>query len=37
MIAMELNFRLAVPADAASLGEFMTRNFLAAYAHTASP
>ena len=32
-----LNFRLASPDDAAALGEFMTRNFVAAYGHTASP
>ena len=30
-------FRLAEPADAAKLGEFMARNFLAAYGHCSSP
>ena len=32
-----MTFRLAEVADAAALGDFMTRNFLAAYGHTASP
>ena len=30
-------FRLATPADAAALGEFMTRNFLDAYRHCSTP
>jgi ribosomal protein S18 acetylase RimI-like enzyme len=30
-------FRLADPADSAKLGEFMARNFLAAYGHCSSP
>ena len=37
MTAGELRFRLAVPADSAALGEFMARNFLAAYGHCSSP
>ena len=32
-----VRFRLAEPADAAKLGEFMARNFLAAYGHCSSP
>ena len=32
-----LRFRLAEPADSAALGEFMARNFLAAYGHCSSP
>lgn len=32
-----LQFRLAAPEDAANIAEFMTRNFLAAYGHSASP
>ena len=32
-----LQFRLATPEDAANIAEFMTRNFLAAYGHSASP
>lgn len=31
-----LQFRLATPADSQALGEFMTRNFLAAYGHCSS-
>lgn len=37
MSVAPLHFRIAGPDDAAALGEFMTRNFVAAYAHTASP
>jgi len=37
MSAPPLRFRLAGPADAAALGEFMARNFLAAYGHCSSP
>jgi ribosomal protein S18 acetylase RimI-like enzyme len=37
MNAPALRFRLASTDDAAALGEFMTRNFVAAYGHTASP
>ena len=37
MSTLPLQFRIASTADAAALGEFMTRNFRAAYAHTASP
>ncbi len=33
MIDSSANFRLADPADSAKLGEFMARNFLAAYGH----
>jgi hypothetical protein len=33
----ELQFRLAGPADAERLGEFMARNFLAAYGHCSTP
>lgn len=33
----DLRFRLAQPADATQLGEFMERNFLAAYGHCSSP
>jgi ribosomal protein S18 acetylase RimI-like enzyme len=36
MNVSDLRFRLATPADAAALGEFMTRNFLAAYGHCSS-
>lgn len=32
-----LQFRVAEPGDAAALGEFMARNFLAAYGHCSSP
>lgn len=32
-----LDFRLAEAADAAALGEFMVRNFLAAYGHCSTP
>ena len=32
-----LEFRLALPADAAVLGEFMARNFLFAYGHCSTP
>lgn len=32
-----LQFRLAEPGDAAALGEFMSRNFLAAYGHCSTP
>jgi GNAT superfamily N-acetyltransferase len=32
-----LRFRLAEPADAAALGEFMAHNFLAAYGHCSTP
>lgn len=32
-----LQFRLAAPADAALLGEFMARNFLFAYGHCSTP
>ena len=31
-----LQFRAAVPVDAAEIADFMTRNFLAAYGHSAS-
>ena len=34
---VNLQFRLATPEDAANMAEFMTRNFLAAYGHSASP
>ena len=34
---MKLRFRLAEANDAAELGEFMARNFLAAYGHCSSP
>jgi GNAT superfamily N-acetyltransferase len=37
MTAVDLRFRLAEPADAAALGEFMARNFLAAYGHCSTP
>jgi ribosomal protein S18 acetylase RimI-like enzyme len=37
MSAPELRYRLAVAADAAALGEFMARNFLAAYGHCSTP
>jgi ribosomal protein S18 acetylase RimI-like enzyme len=37
VILKELRFRHATTADAAALGEFMTRNFVATYGHTASP
>lgn len=37
MSAPDLRFRLAEPADAAQLGEFMARNFLAAYGHCSTP
>ena len=33
----DLQFRLATPADAADIAEFMTRSFLAAYGHSSSP
>ena len=33
----DLAFRLAVPADAAALGDFMARNFLSAYGHCSTP
>jgi GNAT superfamily N-acetyltransferase len=32
-----LQYRLAVAADASALGEFMARNFLAAYGHCSTP
>jgi ribosomal protein S18 acetylase RimI-like enzyme len=32
-----MDFRLAAPGDAASLAEFMTRNFLAHYGHCSTP
>ena len=34
---LPLTFRVASIDDAAALGEFMTRNFVLAYSHTASP
>jgi GNAT superfamily N-acetyltransferase len=37
MTAPKLQFRVAVPADAAELGRFMARNFLAAYGHCSTP
>lgn len=37
MSAATLGFRLADRADAAALGEFMSRNFLAAYGHCSTP
>lgn len=37
MSAPPLSFRMATTDDAAPLGEFMVRNFVAAYSHTASP
>lgn len=37
MNAPSLRFRIAGGDDAAALGEFMTRNFVASYGHTASP
>ena len=37
MNTTSLAFRLAVPDDAVALGEFMTRNFLAAYGHCSTP
>lgn len=37
MSALPLSFRMATPDDAAALGDFMARNFVAAYSHTASP
>lgn len=37
MSAMPPSFRIASVDDAAVLGDFMTRNFRAAYGHTASP
>ena len=37
MTGLELDFRLAESADAAALGEFMARNFLAAYGHCSTP
>ena len=37
MSTQTLRFRLAEAADAAALGEFMARNFLAAYGHCSSP
>ena len=33
----DLQYRVAVPGDAAALGEFMARNFLAAYGHCSTP
>lgn len=33
----EMQFRAAVPEDALEIADFMTRNFLAAYGHSASP
>lgn len=36
MMPLDLQFRLAGAADAAVLGEFMARNFLAAYGHCSS-
>ena len=37
MSSTDLVFRLAEPADAAALGDFMSRNFLAAYGHCSTP
>ena len=37
MNGLALDFRLAEPADAAELGRFMARNFLAAYGHCSTP
>jgi GNAT superfamily N-acetyltransferase len=34
---LDLRFRLAGPADAPALADFMSRNFLAAYGHCSSP
>jgi ribosomal protein S18 acetylase RimI-like enzyme len=33
----DMQFRSAVPADAAEIAAFMTRNFLATYGHSSSP
>ncbi len=37
MTAPAIRFRAAIPADAAALGEFMARNFIAAYGHCSTP
>ncbi len=37
MSQLKLEFRLAKASDAATLGEFMARNFLAAYGHCSTP
>ncbi len=37
MSQLELDYRLAEASDAAMLGEFMARNFLAAYGHCSTP
>jgi ribosomal protein S18 acetylase RimI-like enzyme len=37
MSASEPTYRLAAAADATALGEFMSRNFLAAYGHCSTP
>lgn len=37
MTGLALEFRLAEAADAAKLGDFMARNFLAAYGHCSTP
>jgi ribosomal protein S18 acetylase RimI-like enzyme len=37
MNASTIRFRLALPGDAAALGEFMARNFIAAYGHCSTP
>ncbi len=37
MNQLALDFRLAEASDAATLGEFMARNFLAAYGHCSTP
>lgn len=37
MSGLALEFRLAKPADSAALGDFMARNFLAAYGHCSTP
>ena len=37
MTTPAIRFRVAGPADAAALGEFMARNFIAAYGHCSTP
>ncbi|MGH8050957.1 MAG: GNAT family N-acetyltransferase [Arenimonas sp.] len=37
MMTADMQFRPAVPEDAIEIADFMTRNFLAAYGHSASP
>jgi hypothetical protein len=36
-VPLEVRFRLAGPADAPALADFMSRNFLAAYGHCSTP